>query len=69
MPAQQLISMPETSRPALAEIVTRFTLAHAEAPDIFRRLELFVASLSSDPSWSADEVAEIHNRLIERLTA
>jgi hypothetical protein len=44
-------------------------LVHGDAPDFFQRLDSFMASLSRDPVWSREEVEEVYNRLIERLTA
>ena len=68
MPAQLNGRMPDLSRPSVPEVVTSFMLVHGDAPDIFRRLDSFMANLSRDPVWSADEVQEIYNCLIERLT-
>jgi hypothetical protein len=61
--------MPELSRPTVSEVVTSFMLVHGDAPDIFQRLDSFMASLSRDPGWSREELEEVYNRLIERLTA
>jgi hypothetical protein len=61
--------MPELIRPTISEVVTSFLLVHGDAPDVFRRLDSFMTNLSCDPVWDADEVAEIYNRLIERLTS
>jgi len=61
--------MPEISRPTMSEVVTSFMLVYGDAPDVFQRMDSFMANLSSDPLWNADEVEEIYNRLIERLTS
>ena len=61
--------MPDKIRPTVPEAVSAFLIVCAHAPDIYERLDRFIAKLKADSRWSDEEVEDVHRQIIERLTA
>ena len=61
--------MSDKVRPTVAEAVYAFLVVCSDSPDGYQRLDSFIAKLSNDPRWTADEVDEVHLLIVEQLAA
>lgn len=58
-----------TPRATVSEAVTSFVVVFGNSPHVRARADHFVANLSRDPRWSAEEVAEVRRLIDSRLGA
>ena len=61
--------MPDKLRPTVAEAVRAFLIVCGDDPDIYERLDRFIAKLSQDSRWSVSEAKEVHSQIMGRLGA